>query len=314
MALEVLTAAVPSHGRRLGRPHPFQPDQHQPPRQPMRPADYAGRYVNYGVREHAMVAAMNGMAVHGGVIPYGGTFLVFADYCRPALRLAALMRQRVIFVATHDSIGLGEDGPTHQPVEHLASLRAIPNMLVFRPADAVETAECWELALRQQRRPVRPGADPPGPADAARPAHRREPLRPRRLRAAPRPTSGATSPSWPPAPRCIWRWRRARCSAAEGIAAAVVSMPCWELFERQDPAYRAGRAGHRAARRGRGGLAVRLDALRRQRGRRGRHDAASAPAARSSSCTSISASRPSTSRARRARCSAGRRSQRERPS
>ena len=98
-----------------------------------------------------MVAAMNGMALHGGIIPYGGTFLVFSDYCRPAIRLAALMRQRVIFVATHDSIGLGEDGPTHQPVEHLASLRAIPNLLVFRPADAVETAECWELALRHKR-------------------------------------------------------------------------------------------------------------------------------------------------------------------
>lgn len=109
--------------------------------------NYAGRYLYYGIREHGMAAAMNGMALHGGVIPYGGTFLVFADYCRPAIRLSALMRQRVIYVMTHDSIGLGEDGPTHQPVEHLASLRAIPNLYVFRPADTVETAECWQAAL-----------------------------------------------------------------------------------------------------------------------------------------------------------------------
>ncbi|MEL6792821.1 MAG: transketolase, partial [Pseudomonadota bacterium] len=109
--------------------------------------DPAGRYVYYGIREHGMAAAMNGLALHGGVTPYGGTFLVFADYARGAMRLSALMNQRVIYVMTHDSIGLGEDGPTHQPVEHLASLRAMPNMRVFRPADAVETAEAWELAM-----------------------------------------------------------------------------------------------------------------------------------------------------------------------
>jgi transketolase len=110
--------------------------------------DYSGTFIHYGVREHGMAAAMNGMALHGGVIPYSGTFLVFSDYCRPAIRLAALMGQRVIFVMTHDSIGLGEDGPTHQPVEHLAALRAIPNLKVFRPCDAVETVECWQLALQ----------------------------------------------------------------------------------------------------------------------------------------------------------------------
>lgn len=115
--------------------------------------DYASRYIHYGVREHGMAAAMNGIALHGGAIPYGGTFLVFSDYCRPALRLAALMGIRVIHVMTHDSIGLGEDGPTHQPVEHLAALRAIPNLAVFRPADAVETAECWELALKREAGP-----------------------------------------------------------------------------------------------------------------------------------------------------------------
>jgi transketolase len=116
-------------------------------------ADYSGRFIHYGIREHGMAAAMNGMALHGGIIPYSGTFLVFADYCRPAIRLAALMGERVIHVMTHDSIGLGEDGPTHQPVEHLAALRAIPNLLVFRPCDAVETVECWQLALEAHDRP-----------------------------------------------------------------------------------------------------------------------------------------------------------------
>jgi transketolase len=116
-------------------------------------ADYAGRFIHYGVREHGMAAAMNGMALHGGIIPYSGTFLVFSDYCRPSIRLAALMGQRVIHVMTHDSIGLGEDGPTHQPVEQLAALRAIPNLKVFRPADTVETIECWQLALESRHGP-----------------------------------------------------------------------------------------------------------------------------------------------------------------
>ncbi|MBN8979710.1 MAG: transketolase [Rhizobiales bacterium] len=115
--------------------------------------NYGGRYVNYGIREHGMAAAMNGMALHGGLIPYSGTFLVFADYLRPALRLAALMGERVIHVLTHDSIGLGEDGPTHQPVEHLAALRAIPNCNLFRPCDTVETLECWQLALEAKETP-----------------------------------------------------------------------------------------------------------------------------------------------------------------
>ncbi len=117
------------------------------------PGKFAGRYIHYGIREHAMAAAMNGMALHGGLIPYSGTFLIFSDYCRPAIRLSALMRQRVIYVMTHDSIGLGEDGPTHQPVEQLAALRAIPGLCVYRPADAVETAECWQLAIHDRERP-----------------------------------------------------------------------------------------------------------------------------------------------------------------
>ena len=120
---------------------------------PLTKNDYSGRYVYYGIREFGMAAAMNGMALHGGVVPYGGTFLVFADYCRAAIRLSALQQQRVLYVMTHDSIGLGEDGPTHQPIEHLQSLRAMPNLLVLRPADAVETAECWALALAQESLP-----------------------------------------------------------------------------------------------------------------------------------------------------------------
>ncbi len=119
----------------------------------MSAADFSGRFIHYGIREHGMAAAMNGMTLHGGIIPYSGTFLVFSDYCRPAIRLAALMGERVIHIMTHDSIGLGEDGPTHQPVEHIAALRAIPNLLVFRPCDVVETLECWQLALEAKDRP-----------------------------------------------------------------------------------------------------------------------------------------------------------------
>ncbi|MGR6429349.1 transketolase [Rhizobium sp. PAMB 3174] len=119
----------------------------------IKPDDFSGRYLHYGIREHGMAAAMNGMALHGGLIPYSGGFLIFSDYCRPSIRLAALMGIRAIHVLTHDSIGLGEDGPTHQPVEHMAALRAIPNLLMFRPADAMETAECWQLALQHRDRP-----------------------------------------------------------------------------------------------------------------------------------------------------------------
>ena len=117
------------------------------------PSNWGGRYIHYGIREHGMAAAMNGMALHGGVIPYSGTFLVFADYSRAAIRIGALMGERVVHVMTHDSIGLGEDGPTHQPVEHVSSLRAMPNMLVFRPCDGVEVAECWQLALENETGP-----------------------------------------------------------------------------------------------------------------------------------------------------------------
>ena len=169
-------------GRRLGRPHRLEQHQGQG-----HGAGDARRTMPAATSTTAcastrMAAAMNGMALHGGVIPYGGTFLVFTDYCRPAIRLSALMGQRVIYVMTHDSIGLGEDGPTHQPVEHLAALRAIPNLLVFRPGRRGRDGGVLGAGARPSaHRPVGPGADPPGAADAAHAAQRREPVRPRRL-------------------------------------------------------------------------------------------------------------------------------------
>jgi transketolase len=200
--------------------------------------DFGGRYVHYGVREHAMGAAMNGMALHGGIIPYGGTFLIFSDYMRPAMRLAALMKQRVIFVLTHDSIGLGEDGPTHQPVEQLASLRAIPNLNVFRPADGVETAECWELALAEDAGPAALALTRQG-LETNRIEHSDTNLSARGayvLRAAEgkaKVTLFATGSevSVALAARGILQ--------ADGTPTAVVSVPCWELFEGQDDPYKA---------------------------------------------------------------------------
>jgi transketolase len=151
-ALEGLTAAVPEM---IGGSADLTGSNNTRPKgmAVLSAADYSGRFIHYGVREHGMASAMNGMSLHGGIIPYSGTFLIFSDYCRPAIRLAALAGMRVIHVMTHDSIGLGEDGPTHQPVEHLAALRAIPNLYVFRPCDAVETVECWELALQNAHGP-----------------------------------------------------------------------------------------------------------------------------------------------------------------
>lgn len=200
--------------------------------------DFAGSYVFYGVREHGMAAAMNGMAVHGGIIPYGGTFLVFSDYCRPSIRLSALMGVRVVYVLTHDSIGLGEDGPTHQPVEHLAALRAIPNLLVFRPADAVETAECWAAALGARNTPsvlaltrqsvpaVRHEAGPENLS--ARGAYVIAEAEGKR-----RVTLIGTGSEVAVALAARELLQK------EGIEAAVVSMPCWELFEAEDAGYRA---------------------------------------------------------------------------
>jgi transketolase len=204
---------------------------------PVRPGDFSGRYVHWGVREHGMAAAMNGMALHGGIIPYSGTFLIFSDYLRPSLRLAALMGIRSIHVGTHDSIGLGEDGPTHQPVEILPALRAIPNLHVFRPADAMETAECWELALRRADGPSimalsRQGLpalrDDAGENRSARGGYvLAEASGPRRA------TLIATGSE-------VSLAMTARATLeAEGIPTAVVSLPCWELFNAQAPEYRA---------------------------------------------------------------------------
>jgi transketolase len=202
------------------------------------PGSYAGSYIHYGIREHAMAAVMNGIALHRGFIPYGGTFLCFADYARGAIRLSALMGQRVIYVMTHDSIGLGEDGPTHQPVEHLAMLRATPNLNVFRPADIIETAECWELALKAEDRPsvlvlsrqnlpmVR--KEHSGENRSSRGAYvLREPDGPRDV------TLIATGSELE-----IGMAAAQTLQARDGIAAAVISMPCWELFEVQDADYR----------------------------------------------------------------------------
>ena len=200
--------------------------------------DYAGRYVNYGVREHGMAAAMNGMALHGGVIPYAGTFLVFSDYCRPAIRLAALMGVRVVHVMTHDSIGLGEDGPTHQPVEHLASLRAIPNLLLFRPADAVETAECWAAALAARTTPsVMALSRQKTPALRTEAAAENLSARGAYELAA---ASGKALVSLFASGTEVAIALKAREQLeAAGVPTRVVSTPCWALFEAQSAGYRA---------------------------------------------------------------------------
>jgi len=203
--------------------------------------DYKGRYVHYGVREHGMAAAMNGMALHGGVIPYSGTFLVFSDYSRAAIRLGALMGVRVIHVMTHDSIGLGEDGPTHQPIEHLASLRAMPNLLVFRPADAVETAECWKAALTAPHTPSvmalsrqkTPAVRTTGGDLSLKGAYELAPAEGQE-----QATLFATGTEV-----AVALAAREQLQAA-GIGARVVSMPCWELFEQQSEAYRAAVIGN----------------------------------------------------------------------
>ncbi len=235
MALEALTVALPemiggsadltgSNNTKTKATTPFSAQ------------DYSGRYLYYGIREFGMAAAMNGMALHGGVIPYGGTFLVFSDYCRNAIRMSALQHQRAIYVLTHDSIGLGEDGPTHQPIEHVMSLRAIPNVLVFRPADAIETAESWALALREDGRP-------------SVLALTRQNLAPVRTDADFKTAKGAYRLKAADAARKVVliatgsevevALATAAALEAGGIGADVVSMPCAELFVEQDAAYRA---------------------------------------------------------------------------
>jgi transketolase len=201
-------------------------------------ASFAGNYVHYGVREHAMAAAMNGIALHGGFIPYGGTFLTFADYSRPAIRLAALMGVRVIHVMTHDSIGLGEDGPTHQPVEHLAALRAIPNLLVFRPGDAVETAEAWDCALRASSSPSVLCL-----SRQALPAFRNAADDTNRVALGAyvvvEPEGGRDVTLIATGSEVSIALKAAKLLAAENVGAAIVSAPCFELFRRQSREYRA---------------------------------------------------------------------------
>jgi transketolase len=201
----------------------------------MSTANLAGRYIHYGIREHAMAAAMNGMALHGGVIPYGGTFLVFADYCRPSIRLAALMGLRVIYVMTHDSIGLGEDGPTHQPVEHLAALRAIPGLQVMRPGDTIETAECWQIALESRNAPsiialTRQNLPTLRKAGDDNLSARGAYILAGEASADVRLIASGSEVQLAVAARDLL--------ARDGIAAAVVSMPSWELFAAQDEDWR----------------------------------------------------------------------------
>ncbi|MBL4721679.1 MAG: transketolase [Alphaproteobacteria bacterium] len=204
---------------------------------PVSPEDYSGSYIYYGVREHAMASAMNGIALHGGLVPYGATFLIFTDYCKPAIRLSALMEQRVIYVMTHDSIGLGEDGPTHQPVEQLAGLRAIPNLMVMRPADVVETAECWALAMNARTTPSVIALTRQG-VPTVREEHTDENLSARGgyiLREAEgdrKVTLLATGSEVEIALNARDMLQK------DGIGAAVVSMPCHELFDQQDESYR----------------------------------------------------------------------------
>jgi transketolase len=199
--------------------------------------DFAGNYIHYGVREHAMAAAMNGMALHGGIVPYGGSFLVFTDYCRPSIRLSALMGQRVIYVMTHDSIGLGEDGPTHQPIEHLAALRAMPNLNVMRPADSVECAECWELALLAAHTPTVLALTRQGlPLLRAAPAD--ENLSAKGAYVLIEPKGGRDVTLIGTGSELALAVEAAKALDGEGLRAAVVSMPCWELFEAQDARYR----------------------------------------------------------------------------
>ncbi len=228
-ALEVLTVAVPEM---VGGSADLTGSNNTRAKtmKSMSAADYAGTFIHYGIREHGMAAAMNGMALHGGVIPYSGTFLVFSDYLRPAIRLAALMGERVIHVLTHDSIGLGEDGPTHQPVEHLAALRAIPNLNVFRPCDTVETLECWELALRNAEGPSALAltrqnlpqlrTEAPGDNKCAGGAYE--------IMAA---GDGKAEVSlFASGSEVAIAVEAAKLIAAKGVAARVVSVPCFELF------------------------------------------------------------------------------------
>lgn len=241
MALEVINGVVPETiGGSADLTGSNNTDTSQT--KPLSADDYSGRFIHYGIREHGMAAAMNGMALHGGVIPYSGGFLIFSDYCRPSIRLAALMGVRVIHVLTHDSIGLGEDGPTHQPVEQMAALRAIPNLLMFRPADAVEAAECWQLALESQKRPS-------GLALTRQnlPLVREE-FTEENLSAYGAydliSASDADVTLFASGSEVSLAVEAREKLEAKGIATRVVSVPSFELFEDQDDAYKAAIVGN----------------------------------------------------------------------
>lgn len=199
---------------------------------------YEGRYINYGIREFGMAAAMNGLALHGGVIPYGGTFMVFSDYSRPAIRLGALMGVRAIHVLTHDSIGLGEDGPTHQPVEHLAALRAIPNLLVFRPADTVEAMECWQIALQSKTAPSALALSRQK-TPAVRTATSSENLSARGAYEIKAASAEARVTLFGTGTELALALQAAETLEADGVPTRVVSVPCFELFEQQSADYQA---------------------------------------------------------------------------
>ncbi len=236
---DVLNALVPAVPEIIGGSADLTPSNNTKVKDEteIKPGDFAGRYIHFGIRELGMSAAMNGIAAHGGLIPYGGTFLTFTDYARPAIRLSALMEIRVVYVMTHDSIGLGEDGPTHQPVEHLAALRAIPHLHVFRPADPVETAECWALALKNPHRP-----------SVLALTRQSVPLLRTEAGAENRSARGAYVLAEADGERQVTLLATGSevglamtardMLAKDGVRAAVVSMPCWKLFEAESEDYR----------------------------------------------------------------------------
>jgi transketolase len=237
---KVLEALVPALPALIGGSADLTPSNNTraPDVKDIAAGDYGGRYIRYGVREHAMAAAMNGMALHGGVIPYGASFLTFTDYCRPSIRLAALMGVRSIFVMTHDSIGLGEDGPTHQPVEHLAALRSIPNLAVFRPADAVEVAECWQLALERTEGPSVIALTRQG-VPTLRSFAMAENMAAQGAYVISDCQGKAAATLLATGSEVSLAVEAQRLLAEDDIATRVVSMPSWELFAAQDPGYRA---------------------------------------------------------------------------
>ena len=255
MALEVINGAVPET---IGGSADLTGSNNTKTSQtkPITPTDFSGRYVYYGIREHGMAAAMNGMTLHGGVIPYGGTFLTFSDYARPAMRLASLMGIRTIFVMTHDSIGLGEDGPTHQPVEQLAALRAIPNHNVFRPADAMEAAECWQLALASTKTPSTLALTRQN-VPALRTEFSEDNLCAFGAYEIATASDEARVTIFATGSEVEIAIAARAALEKKGHPTRVVSVPCFELFEKQDAAYRAAILG-------KGGVKVAIEAGIRQ--------------------------------------------------